>query len=400
MADSMTAWGLSIMDLETRISEIKDSVHSVQGLSAANLESETPLGGIIRIFAEREQALAELAQEIYAGSYPSSAGGFQLNMVCQYTGTERRAATKTLVECTVNIDPGTYGAGTLIGYIDGNPDLRFSNMESVTNSGGAAADFDIDFECEDTGPIPAYAHTLDNIAESVTGFNSIDNDNPHTSLGQLEETDPALRARRRQEVAQAGSTTSYAIMANLSAQAGVLWVLVLENETDNYDMDGLKPHSIAVYIHAPTLSDFEIATLIYGGKPSGISTNGSTTEVFIDTYGLYHGVDFTKVTQRTLYLDISITEGMNYIGSAAVKNAVADWVTANWGIGHDVILSQISSVVIGPIINDDGTTTETGVEDVTLVEAGWTASPTGTVNLPVDFDELVYLISTNITITS
>lgn len=387
MADDLTTTGLTIDNLETRKNAIKGEIHN-RISSTMNLEDETPEGELVGIFAEREQAIMELIQEVYAGSYPDTAGGFQLTMVSTFTGTTRREATKTQVTCTVNVNPGTYGVGTLIGYIDNNPDQRFSNTVAVVNGGGSPANYDVNFECEDTGPIPAYATTLDNIAEPIVGFNSINNAADHTLLGQYEELDSELRIRRNREVAQGGSTSSQAITAELSAITGVIHVNVIENETEYYDVFGLPPHSIAVSIYAPTVTDQVIAEAIFDLKASGIQTHGSSNYVVTDDYGFSHNVEFSRVSIRTLYIEMDLETSDTYVSDTDTKEQLADYSDETFGTGDDILWSKLYSFV----------SNIQGVADINYFYLDIVSPPISTVNIPIAWNEMGNLDTANITI--
>ena len=80
----------------------------------ANTSSASVLGQHIGILATKLREVWELVEAGYDGQYPDSATGRSLTMLAALTGTQRRAATKSTVECTVNVDPGTYAIGARV----------------------------------------------------------------------------------------------------------------------------------------------------------------------------------------------------------------------------------------------------------------------------------------------
>jgi uncharacterized phage protein gp47/JayE len=395
MADQLTSLGLEIDDFQTRLdaflAEVRSEISSIIDGSADSSE-----GQFIRIFVDRAQSLAELIQVVHAAQYPDNASGFSLTALSRLTGTERDSATKSTVECRVNVDAGTYGIGTLIAHVDGDPTSRFVNTESVTNPGPGAANVDdVAFEAEETGPVAAPSGTLTVIAEPVTGWNSVTNAAPGGSgdadLGEAEEIDSALRQRRDSEL-QTGSTAVGAILTALTQIDGVSWADVLENDTDTTDINGLPPHAIEAVVLAPTVSDATLAGAIFAAKAAGIRAHGSSSDVVEDSAGHDHDIGFTRATVVDIYLEIDVdVDDETYAGDTDLETAVVTWGDANLGVGNDVILTQI----IHTIIDNVG-----GVIDVTEIRIGRAPAPVSTSNEIMAWDEIAELDTARITVAS
>ena len=72
-----------------------------------NVSDTSVLGVIVGIAAERLAQLDEVGHAIYTAQDPDQATGDALDTIAALTGTTRRAATKSTVTATVNLDDGT-----------------------------------------------------------------------------------------------------------------------------------------------------------------------------------------------------------------------------------------------------------------------------------------------------
>ncbi len=228
----------------------------------------------------------------------------------------------------MELEPGTYPAGSLVAIVTGRPDIRFSNQDELVNAGIVADDFDATFECEDTGPINAPAGTL-TIGEFITGWNSI-TQLVDATAGLGPEQDSELRLRREQEVSQ-GSSTADAIRAgilriNAAESLGITSVRVLFNDLDAADANGVPGHAIEVIVNgpaSPTLEDDErLAAIIAELKGDGIQAYGTESVSVVDDQGNVTNIGFTRATLVPIYLALTLSVDATYAGDAAVKAAV------------------------------------------------------------------------------
>ena len=359
-----------------------------------NTSSASVLGQIIGIMATRERIVWELFEAGYDGQYPDSAISRSLTTLAALTGTQRNPATKSTVECTVNVDPGTYAIGTLIASVSGYPDRRFVNIDTVTNAGMSAANVtDITFEAEEAGIVLANSGTLTVRAQAVTGWNSVTNPED-ASVGSEEETDEDLRARREDELASAGSTTVDAIRSDvLRTVDGVISCTIVENDTD-ITVDGVPPHAFEAIVLGPDGYDADddqaVADCIWAAKAGGIRAYGSTTKVVIDSQGFSHNVGFTRPTDKNVYLEFDLSVDAGWAGGAAFEAAIVAFGDENYGSGDDVIRSRLIAAAFEV----------EGVNDVTALRLGFTASPVGTSNLSIALREIARLDTSRITVTA
>uniref|UniRef100_A0A6M3JUW8 Putative baseplate protein n=1 Tax=viral metagenome TaxID=1070528 RepID=A0A6M3JUW8_9ZZZZ len=417
MTHYLDATGLHTDSYETIRGEMVDSIHT--GISpVADLSEETPMGALLSQLANRERTVVELAEEVYAGQYPSTADGFQLDLIAAMTGCYRTDPTKSYLlpaEAEVYLDAGvTLPAGS-VAHVDGVPASRFVTVADVTNPGGVGAWIACAFEAEETGPVQALTGTLRTVAEPVVGWindplagYAVDNSSDAT-LGQEEETDSVYRLRRVAELAQGGASTAIAVQADLSAITGMTWSSVLENDGDHTDADGVPGHALApvVYDGTPPLgahvvSDDTIAAAILGGlnsgKSGGIRSWGSTAVGITDSQGRNHEIGFTRADVLDVYIDVDLSGAGNYdediypAGAGledAVRAALVAYSAAILGRGTDVVYIKLLAVVMSV----------EGVIDMTSLVSDFHPAPAGVVNLVVGEFQVATIDSGDVNVT-
>lgn len=392
----LTDTGFEAKTLEEILAEIeqrqRDDISPALNQSAASV-----IGQLNAIYADRERRLWELAQALYSGFDPSQATGDAFERIAEITGTFREGATKSTVDCTVNVDDGFSAvAGDMVAHVDGDPDARFVNAEAVSNTSGAAADLTVPFEAEDTGPVRANAGTLTVIASPLAGWNSVTNPLDAT-LGEVIEPDSDMRPRREDELAQSSSTLQGVRSAVLDLE-GIDSVTALENDTSKLDANQLPPKSFEMIVFdgtglneaTPVVTDDDIAQSILDVKPSGMLSHGNTSGQATDIEGNVQGVGFTRPVKRSVWIDLTVDVNSDYEGDTALKESIVDWAAENLGPGDDVIEARLHI----PIFEVQG------VVDVVSLTLGFSSSPTGTDNLQIAIREVADFDTSRITVVS
>jgi len=179
--------GLTVNGFERkRLAEIKTEIEQRMrdSLGASiNLTPPSVFATLIGIFAEREDELWQLAENVYNSSYPDTAEGTSLDNVVAITGITRQAATESTV-ASVHLfgSVGTTVPTGTIFSVDGNPDARFVTDADVTLVTGAdevqdaafsatptSGSFRLVYEDEQTDLIPFTA----NAAAVQTALNNL-----------------------------------------------------------------------------------------------------------------------------------------------------------------------------------------------------------------------------------
>lgn len=277
--------------------------------SGEEIDLDTSIEGILI-----DQVAADLgdqweALEALYTAFQGRAVGANADWYANITGTRRRAATRTFVLCTVNLDGGKSLAAGKVAALDGDPDSQFYLVEGVTNPGGSPADIDATFACLKTGPVVALATKLSVIVTPSTGWNSITNA-ADGAKGRAAADDPELALTRIVELASRGSRTAAAIRARVSKVSGVLSVTVYENQTSS-TVGGRPAKSFEVVVWdglVPGATDNAIAQAIFDVAPEGIQAYGTATGNAIDGDGDTVAVAFTRASVLRTYVAATVTE--------------------------------------------------------------------------------------------
>lgn len=244
-------------------------------------------------------------------------------------------------------------------------------------------------ESEEIGPVSQPANTLETISSPISGWDSVTN--PFQAAeGRFRETDEELRIRFRNSKELNARGTIDAIFANLNSLIDVDSVNVYENVTNATDSNGLPPKSFSVVILGGNSQ--EIADTIWQVKPAGIETFGNTTVSVSDTQGISHDILFSRPTEIDIYIDITISsaEGALIPSNAEeqIINALETYFEDTYSVGDDVIYSRLYT----PINSVSGF-------QVDSLTVGTSASPVGTSNIVIAFDEIANFVRSNVNVT-
>lgn len=238
-----------------------------------------------------------------------------------------------------------------------------------------------------SGVIVQPANTIDTILTPMLGWDSVINPVAATP-GEERETDEQLRLRFRNGKFDRATNTLDAIYSALINLDNVSEVTIYENDTSVVDGNGVPAHSFLPIVSGGLSTD--IANAIWDNKPIGILSYGNTTVSVNDVQGFPHDVSFSRPDPVVIYISMNITTDVNFPpnGNDAIKSALIDYFTANFGTGDDVIYSRLYT----PINSIPG-------HEVVSLTIGTAPSPVGTSNVVIAFDEIASLSSVNIIIT-
>lgn len=399
MTAGLTTTGFEKRTLEDLLAQVEEEQHS-QISNSLDTSSSSPMGQINAVLMKTVSELWDLAQAVYDGGDPDKNEGDAQDAVAAITGTTRIDAAKSYVRETLGLNAGiTVPIGSIVSVL-GNPSVRFTLVgseavegvviiEDVTSS--TAGSYFGRFECDHTGPVPAFAGTLTVIVTPVSGWNAATNAEDAV-LGRDIEGPSDMRIRRENELQAIGTSPVDALRGELLELDGMIQATVFENVGDVPDANGVPAHSIEALCYdgaSPAVADDDIAQVLWDGKAGGIRTYGNSTGDATDSQGNTRVMSFSRPTLKDVYFDITVDTNEFYAGDTALKAAVVAY-GANLQTGQDVILASFyaSIFAIG------------GVTDITLFKAGFSASPSGTSNLSIGPRELAVFDTSRITVNS
>ncbi|MGO4560966.1 baseplate J/gp47 family protein [Rhizobiales bacterium 3FA27D7] len=138
------------------------------------------------------------------------------------------------------------------------------------------------FDCVLPGPIPCPADTLNQVYQSIPGWDSINNPSAGV-LGNNVESRAAFEARRAASVAHNSIGTLPSVLGAVLTVPGVIDAYVTENTSNAPQVIGgvsLLPNSL--YVAAAGGAPNDIVRAIWSKKSPGCAYNGNTSVVVLD----------------------------------------------------------------------------------------------------------------------
>ena len=386
----ISSTGFKRKRLDLLLSELNSEVKSIFGENF-NVSPESPDGQVNGVISESNANLWEIAEESYNAFNPKAASGVTLSNLVQLNGITRLAATKTKAELSLAGDPGTViPEGSLVSTSDTGDELSTDTSVTLDGAGNAI----VQATALEFGPISMLANTITEIDSPVTGWGTVDNISDAIE-GTNEESDPDLRARRQRSVARDAQAIIDGIRAAVENIDNVTQALVLENDTDAVDANGLPAHSFQVVVSGG--ADIDVADIIWLKKPAGIQAFGDITEQIIDSQGVSHDISFSRPTAVTIYVEVTLTTFAEYPanGDDLIKQAIVDYANGDlvdnrsFGLADDVIYTRFYT----PINNIAG-------HEIDDLQISISSPASGTANIAIAVDEISDFQIANITVVS
>ena len=386
----VSSTGFNRKRLNQLLDELNSEVKSIFGENF-NVSPESPDGQINGVISESNANLWEIAEEAYNAFNPKAAAGTTLSNLVQLNGITRLAATRSHVELTLTGDSGTViPEGSLISTSDTGDELSTDVSVTIDGTGNAI----VQATALEFGPITMLAGTITEIDNPVTGWDTVNNTSD-ANEGTNEESDPDLRARRQRSVARDAQAIIDGIRAAVENIDNVTQALVLENDTDAVDANGLPAHSFQVVVSGG--ADIDVADIIWLKKPAGIQAFGDITEQVIDSQGISHDISFSRPTAVTIYVEVTLTTFAEYPanGDDLIKQAIVDYANGDlienrsFGLADDVIYTRLYT----PINSVAG-------HEIDDLQISISSPASGTANIAIAVDEIADFQIANITVVS
>lgn len=318
---------------------------------------------------------------------PTFAQGTGLSNLVKINGLKRLIASASTATVTVT---GTVGTQIVNGVAqDVNGNLWNLPVQVIIPLAGS---IDVQASCQTLGAIGASANTINKIFNPQLGWQTVNN-----ALGAIQgapiETDAALRQRQTISVSLPAQTPLQSISAAIAQVAGVTESIVYENPTNATDSNGLPPHSISAVVAGG--ASLDIATVIERTKSLGTGTFGSTSVVVIDPVGLPITINYYILVQTPIFVSLTIKALTGYVSSTglAIQNAIVSFINS-LAIGQSVRISWVQAaaqMISNPTLGE--------TFEVTVLTQGFSATPVGTTDLTIPFNQQAICIVANTVLT-
>lgn len=213
--------------------------------------------------------------EVINGIDPATNSGRWQDAIGRIYFMDRTPGRGTVVQATCY---GLVGAFIPAGSLaqDANGHIYASTANATI---GANGQVDVQFQCQEDGPIACPSNTLNRIFVAVTGWERIDNAAAGVP-GALMEGRLDFERRREASVAIGSTSMVESVRAAIWALPGVVDVYAIDNDTDAAITKGATNFSIpahCLYVAVAGGNQKDIAEAIKSRKSVGCSTVGNTS---------------------------------------------------------------------------------------------------------------------------
>lgn len=364
MSDILDETGLTLKTLNEIVADLEAGLKAIYG-EDINLDSDTPDGQAIHLFAQAATDLREVVRDIYTSMDPDQAQGRVLDQRVTINGIERKGGTYTVTPVNITVDRdvsliGLDGEESRAGVYTVKDDagIQFFLLNSASISAGTHS---LSFRAENLGAVLVSLGTITTAATAIAGVTAINNSSGVTTQGVDEESDAALRLRRQKSISNVASSYLDSIEGNLLDVEGVSEAVVYENYTDTTDGDGIPPHSIWAIVAGGTNAD--IGAVLYAKKTAGAGFLGDVSVNVPRTNGRTYPVKFDRAADEDLYVKFSISLVGGMIDTDALATSIVENVL--FGLGQNATGSVITGFIMKQnakysvtemLVSKDGTT--------------------------------------------
>ena len=340
--------GLTIDTLNEIVAALEAGYRAIYGVDV-NLESNTPDGQLINLYAQANRDLQEVIQRINSGFDVNQAIGIVLDQRVALLGIERQGATFTQqqVEITTN------GALTLAGL-----DAEANNPDGVgytvkddagtqfilldTFNAPIADTYNLTFRAKDLGAITTLPNTITNPVTEVLGVTGINNPTGVLEVGLDGELDSTLRVRATRSTANKSKGFIDGLTGLLLNVEGVTDVRVYENDTAIVDADGIPAHGIWVICEGGANTD--IGDVIYATKNAGCAQRGNVIVDIVTVNGSIFEAKFDRPSSKNLWIKFNIMATI--LGQSFDEDGIKQYIVDNldFTIGQSADTSTITCI--------------------------------------------------------
>lgn len=359
MPDILDANGLQVDTAAEITSDLVAGLQQIYGADI-NVDQNSSDGEEVGLVTQMAVDIRELIVNVNSGFDPDQAVGAILDQRVTLNNIQRQGGTYTIQPIDIVVASGTtinlqgldanFNSPTGTGYtIQDSNGNQFILIDSATFTTGTTT---VDFRAQQIGDVNVPINTINVPVTIVPGVTSVNNSSSALSVGQDQETDAQLRARRQISasiVSQGYLNGLEGALANLS---GVTDSKVYENRTDSTDGNGIPPHAIWVIAEGGANSD--IANLIYIKKDPGANMKGSVSVNITTVSGSTFVAKFDRPTAHNLWIAFTIKTTISgySFDTASIAAYMAEKLI--YGIGDYAETSLPTDAAQGGIANQGG----------------------------------------------
>ena len=341
-------FGINIEAYADIINDLLNGVGDVPGFYAIygadiNVESNTPDGQMLNIFAESKLDILNLQVDNFDSKDPDQAVGVALDAAAVYSGITRKGGTYTVIAVDVVVSASVTLVGldntaaTPFTIADANGN-QFALITTASLTAGSSSHY---FQAVNIGNVQVLPNTVTSIVTLILGVTSVNNPSVPYIQGVDQETDSQFRIRRQ-------ISTSLPAQGAIEGLQGALnqictQALVFENNTaSDPDGHGIPAHGIWCICNGGLAAD--IAKCIYNYKSDGSPMKGSEEVVITQVNGTTITIKYDVAVPQNLYLQLSVASKTG--ASITATNLKAAIVAGlNLGINEIADISTISAIV-------------------------------------------------------
>ncbi len=350
--------GLTIDTLQEVIIKFEEGYKDIYGNDII-LDSNSPDGQVINIYAQAIRDVLELLQQVYTGFDLQQAIGVILDQRITTLSIQRQGATFTQQQVEITTDRSLTLEGLDaaandpdgIGYtVADNAGTQFILLDTF-NAPGAGV-HNLTFRAKDLGSITTLPNTVTNPVTVVLGVTLINNPTGVLELGLDGELDSTLKLRATKSTANKSKGFIDGLTGLLLNITGVTDARVFENFSNIIDADGIPAHSIWAIVEGGANTD--IGDTIYATKNAGAGMKGVTTVDITTVNGSVFTARFDRPQSKELFIRFDIQETVlaQIFDENAIKQFIVDNLT--FAIGASAETSTITTVAQDAINNTSG----------------------------------------------
>jgi len=307
MPNSFDGNGLQVKTQREIVEDLTQDFQTIYG-EDINVDSNSPDGQIINVFAQAAGDQLELLSQVNASFDPDQAIGNVLDQRCAINGVQRKAGTYTYVVIDVTCDRSV----TLAGLDENSEEDCYTVSDSEGNQFVLSATSPIStgtnslvFRAKNIGQVEVLPNTITTPVTVILGVTGINNPSGATTVGQNEETDAELRERRKRSVSISNVGYTEGLQAALENIPDVTKASVFQNRTNTTDTYGIPGHSVWVIVQGGTNTD--IGEVMNAKMAPGIGMKGTQSVLVPQVDGSVAIYYFDRPSQELLYVTLNVT---------------------------------------------------------------------------------------------